>query len=109
MLPEFILKLLFDGDPSIPITNSSAGPISEFLTNLIDASEAAKHPEMRESLYGGNPADRIHFSSGRDLVLSEASRKQPLNYFIYPYAEVAGEPWSGKIKTRFSYRDLPEL
>lgn len=75
----------------------------------IDASEAAKHPEMRESLYGGNPADRIHFSSGRDLVLSEASRKQPLNYFIYPYAEVAGEPWSGKIKTRFSYRDLPEL
>ena len=74
----------------------------------IDASEAAKHPEMRESLYGGNPAERIHFSSGRDLVVSEASRKQPLNYFIYPYAEVAGKPWPGKVNVRFSYRDLSE-
>lgn len=72
----------------------------------IDASEAAKHPEQRESLYGAQPADRIHFSTGRDLVLSAGSAKVPLNYFIYPYVEVGGKPWSGKVATRFSFEEL---
>ena len=72
----------------------------------IDASEAAKHPELREALYGGYPADRIHFSTGRDLVLSAASAEAPLNYFIYPYVEVGGKPWTGKIATRFSFADI---
>ena len=73
----------------------------------IDASEAAKHPALRESLYGGYPADRIHFSTGRDLVLTPASAEAPLNYFIYPYIEVGGEPWPGKVATRFSYTEVP--
>jgi transglutaminase-like putative cysteine protease len=72
----------------------------------IDASEAAKHPELREALYGGYPADRIHFSTGRDLVLTPASATAPLNYFIYPYVEVGGKPWSGKLATRFSFADV---
>ncbi len=72
----------------------------------IDASEAAKHPEQRELLYGGQPADRIHFSTGRDLVLSPGSAKAPLNYFIYPYVEVGGKPWSGKVATRFSFEEV---
>ena len=73
----------------------------------IDASEAAKHPEQRELLYGTHPADRVHFTTGRDLVLSEGSAAQPLNYFIYPYVEVGGKPWRVKLDTRFSYRELP--
>jgi transglutaminase-like putative cysteine protease len=72
----------------------------------IDASEAAKHPELREALYGGYPADRIHFSTGRDLVLTPASAAAPLNYFIYPYVEVGGKPWSGKLATRLSFADV---
>lgn len=72
----------------------------------IDASEAAKHPEKRELYYGTQPADRIHFSTGRDLVLSPGSAMQPLNYFIYPYVEVGGKPWRVDLETRFSYRDL---
>jgi transglutaminase-like putative cysteine protease len=77
----------------------------------IDASEAAKHPEQREKLYGGYPADRIHFSTGRDLVLSPASADAPLNYFIYPYVEVGGKPWAGKVVTRFSFEEVtnPEV
>ncbi|GAB5452113.1 MAG: transglutaminase family protein [Halioglobus sp.] len=73
----------------------------------IDASEAAKHPEQRELLYGTQPADRIHFSTGRDLVLSEASDQRPLNYFIYPYIEVDGQPWSGSVETSFRFREIP--
>ena len=63
----------------------------------IDASEAAKHPERRELFYGSHPADRIHFSTGRDLVVSAASEARPLNYFIYPYVEIGGKPWPGKM------------
>lgn len=73
----------------------------------IDASEAAKHPERRELYYGTHPADRIHFSTGRDLVLSAGSAAMPLNYFVYPYVEVGGKPWRVKLDTRFSYREVP--
>jgi len=72
----------------------------------IDASEAAKHPQQREQLYGSQPADRIHFSTGRDLVLSEGSVGAPLNYFIYPYVEVGGKPWQGKVGTRFWFTEM---
>lgn len=75
----------------------------------IDASEAAKNPAKRELFYGTHPADRIHFTTGRDLVLSERSEKQPLNYFIYPYVEVDGQPWQGQLKIKLSYRELPAL
>lgn len=69
----------------------------------IDASEAAKHPEKRELYYGTHPADRIHFSTGRDLQLAGSGSAQKLNYFIYPYVEVGGKPWKGKLKTQFSF------
>ena len=69
----------------------------------IDASEAAKHPEKRELYYGTHPADRMHFTTGRDLVLSSASASMPLNYLIYPYVEVGGKPWRVQLQQRFSY------
>ena len=72
----------------------------------IDASEAAKHPDQRERFYGSHPADRIHFSTGRDLVLSPGSVNVPLNYFIYPYVEINGKPSQVKLQTRFSYREV---
>ncbi len=72
----------------------------------IDASEAAKHPDQRELLYGTQPADRIHFTTGRDLVLSAGSVAQPLNYFIYPYVEIGGKPWFTRLETRFNYREV---
>ncbi len=73
----------------------------------IDASEAAKHPQRRNEFYGSYPVDRIHFSTGRDLVLSQGSAMAPLNYFIYPYVEVGGRPWRTKLATHFSYREIP--
>jgi transglutaminase-like putative cysteine protease len=72
----------------------------------IDASEAAKNPDKREQYYGAQPADRIHFSTGRDLALSRQSEKTPLNYFIYPYVEVGGKPWNEKLDTRFHFREI---
>jgi hypothetical protein len=72
----------------------------------IDPSEAFKHPEKRALFYGTHPADRIHFTTGRDLELGEAHRSAPLNYFVYPHVEVDGELWKGQVARRFRYREL---
>ena len=72
----------------------------------IDASEAFKHPEKRELFYGTHPADRIHFTTGRDLRLGPDHRGPALNYFVYPYVEVGGKPWKGELEKSFRYRDV---
>ena len=72
----------------------------------VDISEADKHPELKDYYFGKLTADRISFSSGRDIVLSPESNSEPLNYFIYPYVEVDGQPWpKEKIKLNFSFAD----
>lgn len=70
----------------------------------IDASEAAKHPRRRDLLYGTQPADRVHFSTGRDLHLGPDHRDIPLNYFVYPHVEVDGARWQGEVENRFVSR-----
>ena len=53
-------------------------------------------------------AHRVAFSTGRDLILAPPQTGEPLNYFVYPYAEVGGKAWpQDKIKTRFKFSDLP--
>lgn len=55
----------------------------------VDASDASKNPKLAEYLFGNLDSDRMQFTVGRDLVLSPATA-EPLNYFIYPRAEVKG-------------------
>jgi len=71
----------------------------------IDASEAWKHPDDRNLFFGTHPADRMRFSTGRDLVLGEGQTTGPLNYFIYPHVEIGGKQFEGYEK-QFSYREL---
>jgi transglutaminase-like putative cysteine protease len=72
----------------------------------IDASEAAKNPAKREYFFGSHDENRIEFSKGRDLALVPKQSGDPLNYFIYPYAEVDGKPYPA---TEFvvQYTDAP--
>ena len=71
----------------------------------LDASEAWKSQRI-DDYYGALPSDRIRFSVGRDLVLSPPQAGEPLNYFIYPYAEVDGVAVE-KVPARFHFRRLP--
>jgi len=71
----------------------------------VDASEAFKHPAQRELFYGTHPADRLHFTTGRDLKLGESHRDRPLNYFVYPYVEIDGKRSDIEVETRLHYRD----
>jgi transglutaminase-like putative cysteine protease len=71
----------------------------------VDASEAKKKG-LKEAYFGTLPNDRIEFTLGRDLVLEPPQKGEPLNYFIYPYAEIDGKP-VGEIAKSFRFRRLP--
>ncbi len=69
-----------------------------------DASEAKKSGRIEE-YFGALPSDRIAFTLGRDLVLEPPQAGEPINYFIYPYAEIAGKRVE-KVPARFEFRRL---
>lgn len=54
----------------------------------VDISEADKHPEKRDYFFGHIDENRFHLTSGRDIRLKYAKNKEPLNFFVYPYAEL---------------------
>ena len=70
----------------------------------VDISEADKHPEMKDYYFGKLTADRVSFSTGRDIELVPKSESGPLNYFVYPHVEVDGKVWpKEKIELKFEY------
>jgi transglutaminase-like putative cysteine protease len=73
----------------------------------VDASEARKNPEKRGYFFGALDENRVQLSIGRDLVLAPRQAGAPLNYFIYPYVEVDGQPFA-KVARKFSYEDRGE-
>jgi len=77
----------------------------------VDASDArrwldAGKPEIKDFLFGNLVLERsaVAFSRGRDIVLNPPQKGKPLNYFIYPYAEVDGQPV--KVQWELSYQLL---
>jgi transglutaminase-like putative cysteine protease len=71
----------------------------------VDASEAWKNPAKHDYFFGANDVNRVFFTYGRDISLSSEQKGGPLNYFIYPYAEVDGQPVKN-LQTHFSFRDV---
>ena len=71
----------------------------------VDISEADKEPSLTDYYYGNLTANRITFSTGRDLTLTPAQQAGPVNFLIYPYAEVAGKVHS-VFRKSFLYEDI---
>jgi transglutaminase-like putative cysteine protease len=71
----------------------------------VDASEASRHPEQRDYFFGAHDENRVQFTTGRDLVLQPRQAGAPLNYFIYPYVEIDGKPFS-EVKKSFRFKDV---
>jgi transglutaminase-like putative cysteine protease len=71
----------------------------------VDASEAWKNPAKRDYFFGAHDTNRIFFTYGRDIRISPDQKGEPLNYFIYPYAETNGQPVKN-LQTHFSFRDV---
>jgi transglutaminase-like putative cysteine protease len=71
----------------------------------VDISEAWKHPEKKDYFFGAHDANRMEFTMGRDLELSPKQDGKPLNYFVYPYVEIAGKEYPN-VSTGFSFADV---
>ena len=74
----------------------------------VDISEAWKAKEKRDYFFGSVDASRVQFSTGRDVTLSPKQDGPSLNYFVYPYVEVDGEPYE-KVDKQFSYAAVKSL
>lgn len=58
----------------------------------VDASEAYKQQELKGYFFGHLDAHRVQFTNGRDINLVPRQAGEPLNFFVYPYAEADGKP-----------------
>jgi len=58
----------------------------------IDASEASRHPERWNDLFGGLDPHRVQLTVGRDIRVPSIGQSEPLNYLIYPCVLVDGKP-----------------
>ena len=74
----------------------------------VDSSEASKNPAKRDYFFGHHDENRLEFSRGRHLTLTPAQQGPPLNFFVYPYAEVDGRPHEA-IDRRFTFTDRERL
>jgi len=73
----------------------------------VDISEANKNPKLANYYFGNLTENRLTLSTGRDIVLEPRQAGPPLNFFIYPYAEVDGKPLTAeKIKRLVKYKDV---
>jgi transglutaminase-like putative cysteine protease len=68
----------------------------------VDSSEAAKSPGKRDYFFGHHDENRLEFSRGRHLILEPAQHGAPVNFFVYPYAEVDGKAYEA-IDHKFSF------
>jgi transglutaminase-like putative cysteine protease len=73
----------------------------------LDISEAWKAKEKANYFFGSVDANRVQFSTGRDIILSPKQDGPPLNYFVYPYVEVDGKTYEG-ISKQFSFAEISE-
>ena len=71
----------------------------------VDISEAWKANEKRDYFFGSVDANRVQFSTGRDITLSPKQDGPALNYFVYPYIEVDGKPYE-KLDKQFSFAEV---
>jgi transglutaminase-like putative cysteine protease len=71
----------------------------------VDISEAWKAKEKQDYFFGSVDANRVQFSTGRDITLVPKQEGAALNYFVYPYVEVDGKPYE-KLDKQFSFAEV---
>jgi len=70
----------------------------------VDISEADKYTSLSTYYFGHNPANRVEFSRGRDLVVEPGPESGPINFLAYPLLEVGGVPV--KVKPQFGFQRI---
>jgi len=70
----------------------------------VDASEAWQNASLRDYFFGAHDEHRVLFTRGRDIRFNPPQKGEPLNYFIYPYAELDDQPFP-LVEAKFFFRD----
>lgn len=63
-----------------------------------------KTAEYRAYFWGGIDPYRVKLSTGRDLILNPPQQGDPVNYLMYPFAQIGGETLDWLDPEGFSYR-----
>lgn len=71
----------------------------------VDISEAWKAKQKEDYFFGSVDANRVQFSTGRDVILSPKQDGPALNYFVYPYVEIDGKQHE-KLDKQFSFEEV---
>jgi transglutaminase-like putative cysteine protease len=71
----------------------------------VDISEAWKAKQKEDYFFGSVDANRVQFSTGRDIALFPRQNGPALNYFVYPYVEIDGKPYD-KLDKQFSFEEV---
>ena len=71
----------------------------------VDISEAWKHQEKKDYFFGAHDVNRVQFSMGRDIELSPHQHGDRVNYLIFPYVELDGQPYPN-IANAISFTDM---
>jgi transglutaminase-like putative cysteine protease len=105
----------FEMGLSLP-DNQTSGQIAgyhcwaEFYTHKrgwfpVDISEAWKHQEKQEYFFGAHDENRVQFTVGRDIELSPKQHGNRVNYLIFPYVELDGQPYPN-VANAISFADV---
>ena len=70
----------------------------------VDISEADKYAALATYYFGHNPANRVEFSRGRDLIVEPGPESGPINFLAYPLLDVGGVPV--KVKPQFGFQRI---
>ncbi len=71
----------------------------------VDISEAWKHQEKKDYFFGAHDVNRVQFSVGRDIELSPQQHGDRVNYLIFPYVELDGQPYPN-VANAISFTDV---
>lgn len=71
--------------------------------------EDAKVKRVKEYLFGNWEDNWLAFNYARDFTLNPPQNKTPLNYFMYPYCEVDGDPLDYFEPKTFSYEIFSQV
>ncbi len=71
----------------------------------VDISEAWKHQEKKEYFFGAHDVNRVQFTVGRDIELSPKQHGSRVNYLIFPYVELDGQPYPN-VANAISFADV---
>ena len=71
----------------------------------VDIAGARMNPDRHDDYFGAHDENRVELSVGRDIKLNPQQSGPPLPFFIFPYAEIDGEPVVD-VRGQFFYKDL---